>query len=346
MFILCYFVEGKATIPKKWKRYAMSFLQSDNRKKVIFLGTPQVAALALKIILQYEHFLKVILVVSQPPARSSRNGSETPSPVHTLALERGIPVFTPQSAKNPEFLSDLKELKPDLCITAAYGNYLPKEFLDIPTFGTLNIHPSLLPLYRGAAPVQRCIENGDQKTGVSILFSVAAMDAGPILAQEEFPLNDQIKSPELLDILFEKGAKLLVKALPNYFEGSSKPIEQDHTQATKADKIKPEESYLDFSKSASTLHNKVRAFSGWPGTKSIFLLNNDKIEIKIITTKVSQNNLGLKIGDLLFTQNTLSVCCGDDQLLDILELQLPGKKAVSAKDFQNGVKGKLFKLNS
>lgn len=324
----------------------MSFLQSDNRKKVVFLGTPNVAALALKILLQYEHFLKIILVVSQPPARSSRNGGETPSPVHQLALEKGIPVFKPQTAKNAEFLADLKELKPDLCITAAYGNYLPKEFLEIPVFGTLNIHPSLLPLYRGAAPVQRCIENGDAKTGVSILMSVAAMDAGPILAQEEHPLDDQIKSPELLDFLFEKGAKLLTKTLPNYFINQNILKEQNHALFTKADKIKPEEGLLDFSKSATQLHNKVRAFAGWPGTKSRFLLNNDNIEIKIITTKVTQNNLGLKIGELSFTQNTISVCCGDEQILEILELQLPGKKAVSAKDFQNGIKGKLFRVNN
>jgi methionyl-tRNA formyltransferase len=324
----------------------MAFLQSDNRKRVVFLGTPSVAAIALKTLLEHENHLKIILAVSQPPARSSRNGGETPSPVHQLALTKGIPVLTPQSAKNPEFLNDLKELKPDLCITAAYGNYLPKEFLAIPIFGTLNIHPSLLPLYRGAAPVQRSIERGDLKTGVSVLLSVAAMDAGPLVAQEEFALDNLIKAPELLDTLFERGANLLIKALPPYFLGRKKPIEQEHHLATKADKIKPEEGILDFSLPALTLHNKVRAFAGWPGTKSNFTLNDDVIEMKVITTRVSPNSFSLKNGELLFTQNTLCVCCGDNQLLEILEMQLPGKKAVSAKDFQNGVKGKLFKLNN
>lgn len=324
----------------------MVFLQSDNRKRVIFLGTPSVAALALKTLLEHGNQLKIVLVVSQPPARSARNGGETPSPVHLLSLAEGIPVLTPQSAKDTEFLNDLKELKPDLCITAAYGNYLPKEFLAIPKFGTLNIHPSLLPRYRGAAPVQRCIENGDLITGVSVLLSVSAMDAGPVIAQEEFPLDNQIKAPELLNTLFEKGAHLLLKALPPYFLGKNRGIEQEHHLATKADKIKPEEGFLNFSQSSLTLHNKVRAFAGWPGTKSSFTLNSDVVEIKIITTRVSQNSFGLKNGELLFTQNTLCVCCGDNQLLEVLEMQLPGKKAVSAKDFQNGVKGKLFKLNS
>lgn len=328
------------------KGFDMNFLQKDLRKKVVFLGTPKVAADALNILLQYHQFIKIILVVSQAPARSTRNGKETPSPVHQLALEKGIPVFTPENAKEVTFLEDLKLLEPDLCITAAYGNYLPKSFLEIPKFGTLNIHPSLLPLYRGAAPVQRAIENGDKLTGVSILLSVAAMDAGPILAQEKLPLDLEIKSPDLLSLLFEKGAHLLAKSLPKYFANNTMLQEQNHELATKADKIKPEEGVLDFSQSALHLHNKVRAFSGWPGTKAKFLINNDIIEIKIITTKVSCNDINLHQGEISFFQNSLFVCCGDLNLLEITELQLPGKKVVTAKDFQNGMKGKLFRLNT
>ncbi|APJ02859.1 methionyl-tRNA formyltransferase [Silvanigrella aquatica] len=323
----------------------MVFLQSDNRKKVVFLGTPHVAALALKILLEHESQLKIVLVVSQPPARSTRNGSETPSPVHELALSHGIPVLTPQTAKDQEFINDLKILQPDLCITAAYGNYLPKDFLSIPKYGTLNIHPSLLPLYRGAAPVQRCLENGDSITGVSLLLSVAAMDAGPLVAQEKFDLNHEIKAPDLLNVLFEKGAHLLVKSLPKYFLNPQQIVEQDHSKATKADKIKPEEGILNFSLPALALHNKVRAFAGWPGTKSSFSLNGDIVDLKIIATQVSPNSFHLEKGEILFTQNALCVCCGDNEILEILEMQLPGKKAVSAKDFQNGVKGKCFKLN-
>ncbi|MGY3803520.1 methionyl-tRNA formyltransferase [Pigmentibacter ruber] len=324
----------------------MSFLQKDNRKKVVFLGTPKIAAEALKILLQYDQFIKIILVVSQPPARSTRNGNETPSPVHQAALEKGIPVLTPINAKDTNFIEDLKSLEPDLCITAAYGNYLPKDFLEIPKFGTLNIHPSLLPLYRGAAPVQRTIENGDKLTGVTILLSVAAMDAGPIIAQEEIILDSEIKSPDLLDLLFVKGAHLLGKTLPSYFAGKILGKEQNHELASKADKIKPDEGLLDFSLPAITLHNKVRAFAGWPGTKAKFLINSDIIEIKIITTKVKENNLNLNKGDLIFSQNSLFICCGDLNLLEVIELQLPGKKVVPTKDFQNGVKGKLFKLNT
>ncbi|KAB8029075.1 methionyl-tRNA formyltransferase [Fluviispira multicolorata] len=320
-------------------------MQADNRKKIVFLGTPQVAEKALRILLEAHQFLKVILVVSQPPSRSLRGKGDVPSPTHKLALERGIPVLTPHSAKDPIFLSDIKLLEPDLCITAAYGNYLPKDFLAIPKFGTLNIHPSLLPLYRGASPVQRALEVGVNKTGVSILFSVAAMDAGPIAAQEEFAVNNSIKAPELLDILFEKGAHLLIKTLEKLFSDKLKTEEQDHSKATKADKIKVEEGILDFKMPALALHNKVRAFAGWPNTKSSFILNDEPIEMKIITTRVSENSENSKIGELIFTKNSLNICCGDTQILEILEMQLPGKKVVSALDFQNGIKGKLLKLD-
>ncbi|WP_186645453.1 methionyl-tRNA formyltransferase [Fluviispira vulneris] len=320
-------------------------MHTDNRKKIVFLGTPQVAEIALRILLEAQQFLKVILVVSQPPSRSTRGKGETPSPTHKLALESGIPVLTPQSAKDPEFIATIQALKPDLCVTAAYGNYLPKTFLEVPKYGTLNIHPSLLPLYRGASPVQRALADGVSKTGVSILFSVAAMDAGPIAAQEEYELNDSIKAPELLNILFEKGAHLLLKTLPKLFSNSLIAQEQDHSKATHADKIKVEESILDFSQPALTLHNKVRAFAGWPNTKSSFILNDESIEMKIITTRVSENLTKMKKGDLIFTQKSLNICCGDSQILEILEMQLPGKKVISALDFQNGLRGKQIKLN-
>jgi len=323
----------------------MVYSQPDNRLKIIFLGTPQVAAKSLLALQQHSHLFKIILAVSQPPARSHRNGKETPSPVHLAALEHGIPVLTPQSAKEPEFITTLQELKPDLCITAAYGNYLPKSFLAIPNYGTLNIHPSLLPLYRGAAPVQRCIESGDTQTGVSILLSVAAMDAGPILVQEKLIIDENIKSPELLDVLFEKGTELLIKSIPNYVSGKMIPYEQNHNNATHAEKIKPEEAKLDLNINATILHNKVRAFAGWPGTKLSISLNEDVIEMKVIKTKVSKNTLNLKIGELFFTPQSLCLGCGNNSVLEVLEMQLPGKKPVTAKDFQNGIRNQELKIN-
>jgi methionyl-tRNA formyltransferase len=156
-------------------------------KRVVFLGTPPVAARSLELLLAKSRSggadFEVAAVVSQPPSRSGRKMKLTPSPVASLAEAEGLRLLTPPSAKDEGFLQELAALRPDLCVTAAYGCFLPQRFLDIPERGTLNIHPSLLPLYRGAAPVQRCLEAGDAVTGVSVAFTVLAMDSGPILRQ-------------------------------------------------------------------------------------------------------------------------------------------------------------------
>lgn len=320
-------------------------MQPDLRKKVVFLGTPAVAAETLRILCERaSHLIQLVLVVSQAPARSGRTKELLPSPVHSYALSQGIPVLTPETAKDESFLQDLEALKPDLCITAAYGNYLPKRFLAIPKFGTLNIHPSLLPLYRGAAPVQRCLEKGDAQTGVTVLFSTPEMDAGPILAQSIYPLGHQVQADELLNILFEKGALLLIQNLPALFANRALPQEQNHALATHAPKIEPHEAWLDFSLPAHTLHNKVRAFAPWPGTKAMFLLNDEPIEVKILTSDVATASATAKPGEIFYTPHSIDICCGENTLFQIKELQLSGKKRTFAKDFQNGLKGKRFVL--
>ena len=184
------------------------------KRRVVFLGTPAVAARSLELLLDASAQgggggFEVAAVVSQPPARSGRKMKLTASPVQTLAEARGIELLTPASAKEEAFLARLDELQPDLCITAAYGCFLPQRFLDIPRFGTLNVHPSLLPLYRGAAPLQRCLEAGDAVAGVSVAFTVLKMDAGPLLRQEERPLVGDEQEPPLLLELFERGTEPL-----------------------------------------------------------------------------------------------------------------------------------------
>lgn len=322
----------------------------DERKKIVFLGTPQVAADALKKILEHGRFFQVVAVVSQPPARAVRGSGEVPSPVHKLALENGIPVLTPETARDEKFLSDLKLLAPDLCITAAYGNVLPQSFLDIPPFGTLNIHPSLLPLYRGAAPVQRAVEDGVKQSGVSILYTVQKMDAGPIVFQKTFDVNDTIKAPELLQTLFMMGAELLVEGMPKVFDKQVTPRPQDDSFATKAKKMSVEEGFLDFNQSARRLHNKVRGFAGWPGTRAVFEYDGLIVEVKIITTRVAPAApLGAVVTSqqgnewpVKFASGALKVRCGDGEDLEIVELQAPGKRAMAASDFWNGLKIKTI----
>jgi methionyl-tRNA formyltransferase len=319
--------------------------QKDNRKKIVFLGTPAVAEIVLRTLVQKaSSFVKVVLVVSQPPARSTRHQESIPSPVHNAALELGIPILTPQSAKDINFLNDLAALEPDLCITAAYGNYLPTAFLNIPKYGTVNIHPSLLPLYRGAAPVQRCLENGDQVTGVTVLYTVKEMDAGPIIAVKKYELNNEIKAPELLNTLFTLGTELLIANIKNIFSPSFSPIEQDNSCVTHAKKILPEEGLLDFTQPAIKLHNKVRAFAGWPGSKCTFEIEGKILECKIITTEIGEKKVTMSNGDVYLEKDSINVCCGDGHIIKIQEIQPAGKKVQLAKDFINGLKTKSLKI--
>jgi len=218
--------------------------------------------------------------------------------------------------------------------------------------GTVNIHPSLLPLYRGAAPVQRALQDGVEETGVSLAYTVRALDAGPVIACERFSVDDCIKAPELLAILFNIGSKLLLDELPSILDGSAKQKAkpQDDSKVTLAPKMNSDESWLTFDEEARLLHNKVRAFSGWPGTRAKLQLMNqngepDVLDIKVISTKVSTSCE--KPGDeneILFSGNSLLIPCNGSTWLEVLELQLPGKKVTTARDFWNGLRGrKLLK---
>ncbi|ONM39149.1 Methionyl-tRNA formyltransferase [Zea mays] len=323
------------------------------KKNLVFLGSPQVAASVLDKLLgasgSPESAFQVAAVVTQPPAAKNRGRKLMPSAVAQLALDRGFPeelIFTPERAREESFLSALKEVEPDVCITAAYGNILPQKFLDIPSCGTVNIHPSLLPLYRGAAPVQRALQDGVAETGVSLAYTVRALDAGYELSLCICTLRE---APELLSMLFHLGSKLLINELPSILDGSAKDKAQpqDDSKATLAPKLNSEESWLSFDEEAKVLHNKVR----WPGTRAKLQLINqnsvpDVLEIKVISTKVSTSCV--KVGDeneILFSGSSLLIPCSGSTWLEVLELQLPGKKVTKAQDFWNGLRGqKLMKL--
>jgi methionyl-tRNA formyltransferase len=312
-------------------------------RKILFLGTPEVAAAALAYLLEHGGALfEVVGVVTQPPARSARRSGEIPSPVHALALQKNLRVFTPEKARDLDFLESVRMLAPDLCITAAYGNVLPDEFLSIPPFGTLNIHPSLLPKWRGAAPVQRSVEAGERESGVSVLFTVKAMDAGPLVCQEKVLVDENEAAPELLTRLFALGVEALVNVLPRVFSRDISPWEQDVSLVTHARKLDISESILDFSLSAVVLHNKVRAFSGWPGTRASFRLGEELLELKILRTRVGRG--ATRAGVVLVGGGVIRVGCGSETELEVLEIQAPGKKAMSAKDFANGLKGRELTL--
>lgn len=310
-----------------------------NERRVVFLGTPSVAVIVLRALIAAPG-LKVVAVVTQPPARSSRRGAATASPVHLFAEENGVPVLVPESAKDPAFLRELAALQPDLCVTAAYGNILPEAFLAIPPFGTLNVHPSLLPAYRGAAPVQRALEAGEIVTGVTIARTVKAMDAGPIVFQEEADIGADETAPALLERMFELGAARLVQILPDYFAGKITLWEQDHACASHARKMNPDDAWLDFSLPAQSLYNKFRAFFGWPGSKMTLTLDEEQVECKILEMRPAP----LGTAEISFVGDALRLPAGNGTALDILQLQPAGKRALSARDFRNGLRGRSIRL--
>ncbi|GAV75824.1 Formyl_trans_N domain-containing protein/Formyl_trans_C domain-containing protein [Cephalotus follicularis] len=337
-----------------------SAFASPKKKSLVFLGSPLVSTTVLDALFNAstapDSVFEVAAIVTQPPSRRGRGKKLMPSPVAEYALDRGFPsdlIFTPERAGEGMFLSSLRALQPELCITAAYGNILPSKFLKIPPSGTVNIHPSLLPLYRGAAPVQRALQDGAKETGVSLAFTVRALDAGPVIACERMEVDDQIKAPDLLALLFSEGSELLIRELPYIFDGSAriKAQPQDDSKATLAPKVIPEESWLSFNEEALVLHNKVRAFAGWPGTRAkIVVVDNENghhniQELKIITTRVcSYSNVqGQELDDITFIKDALVIPCHGGTLLEVLEVQLPGKKVQRATAFWNGLRGQKLK---
>ncbi|XP_065848673.1 uncharacterized protein [Euphorbia lathyris] len=333
---------------------------TSKKKPLVFLGSPDVSATVLDALFNASSapmsIFEVAAIVTQPPSRRGRGKRMMPSPVAQFALDRSFPsdlIFTPERAGEDAFLCSLKALQPELCITAAYGNILPTKFLNIPPMGTVNIHPSLLPLYRGAAPVQRALQDGVKETGVSLAFTVRALDAGPVIAYERLVIDDHIKAPDLLPLLFSAGSKLLIDELPSILDGTAreKAQPQDDNKATLAPKITPDESWLSFDEEAFVLHNKVRAFAGWPGTRAKVALvdskdgHRDITELKIITTRVCQHDIihDMEADEIICFKGSLVFPCGGSTGLEVLEIQLPGKKVISATAFWNGLRGQKVK---
>ncbi len=324
-------------------------------KRVVFLGTPAVAARSLELLLAGARAgrgggFDIAAVVSQPPAKTGRKMVLTPSPVHELAEREGITLLTPPSAKDEDFLATLADLQPDLCVTAAYGCFLPQRFLDVPSFGTLNIHPSLLPLYRGAAPVQRCLEAGDAVTGVTVAFTVLAMDAGPVLRQVQRPLDGDERATDLLLELFETGTEQLLDALPTVWDGSCEAVltPQEGAKATKAAKVTVAEAEVRLDQlSARTVHNRARGFAGWPGVWTMLSLGDGKppVRAKLLSTTIGGDGDGAATASpasrvVALSGKALEFTCSDGSVLRVHQLTLPGKKPCDGKAFFNGLNGR------
>jgi methionyl-tRNA formyltransferase len=343
-------------------------------KRIVFLGTPDVAAATLRTLVDVsshqatsgDHVpYEIVGVVTQPPKRRKRKGGVEPSPVGKVADEFGIPVLSPEKARDADFLDKLAtELRPDLCITAAYGQYLPKRFLTTPELGTINIHPSLLPKWRGASPVQRSLEAGDNPVGVTLLYTVSAMDAGPIVAQEQYAVKDDETATTLLPLLFEKGTKLLLDALPSICSGAisfETATPQDEKEVTQAAMIDASEAELKFwEHDATTCHNRVRGFAMWPQTFIYISVenseNSDGSDVSdtpmILKVKVTQTRVVGLAGTAELTdvtslgptkQSGLYCVCHDGSVLELLRVQPATRKEFNARDLQNGYPGQTLR---
>ena len=305
--------------------------------RVVFMGTPELAATVLQKV--HESGYEIVCCVTQPDKPVGRKMILTAPPAKEKALELGIPVWQPQSLRTDEALETLRSYAPDLVITAAYGKILPQTMLDLPKYGAINVHGSLLPKYRGAAPVQWSILNLDEKTGVTIMKMDAGMDTGDILTQAEIKIEDTDHTTTLMQKLADLGAELLVSTLPDYLEGKIKPIPQDPELATVAPPISKEQGNIDWNRTAAQICAQIRALSQWPGASTVWKDGRMKIYDAVVDEKSESlleqyiANCGQPVsGTVIFAKKgVLAVMC-QDKPLNLLEVQPSSGKRMKVID--------------
>ncbi len=299
--------------------------------RIVYMGTPDFAVPALEKIVSCGW--DVPLVVTKPDRPASRGHKIQQCDVKKKALELGLAVESPEKVKNnPEFAARLREIAPDFIVVAAYGKILPKEILDIPAYGCINIHGSLLPKYRGAAPIQRSVLAGDPESGVTIMYMAEECDAGDMLAQRAIPIAGKT-SEQVFDELSVLGADLLVECLPKIVSGELKGVPQDASLATHAAMIAKEEGQIDWARSAKALESHVLGMYSWP---IAFTSLNGEV-FKIHAAKAADRRTKAAPGTVVSSgKEGIGVACGDGGVLLLTKVQLPGKKAMDASAFLLG----------
>lgn len=295
---------------------------------IVFMGTPDFAVPALEEIAKSNHIVKGVF--TQPDKPRGRKMILTPPDVKVCAEKLNIPVFQPKSMKSQEALQDLIDLKPDVVVVAAYGQILPQAVLDVPKYGCINIHGSLLPKYRGASPIQQAVLNGDKVTGVTTMLMNAGLDTGDILLSVKTEIGENETSGELFDRLAQLGGELILQTLEEVENGSIVPQKQDDRFATHTSKIDKSFCKIDFSKQSFEVHNKIRGLNPWPVATAKLCGKN----VKIFSSRLSE--LSGTSGEVLSVR-PLVLGCGEKSV-EILELQPDGKKRMSASAFVSGHK--------
>ncbi len=300
--------------------------------RIIFMGTPDFSVPCLKALVGSDN--EVVGVFTQPDKPKGRGYELTPPPVKVCALENGLKVFQPKSMRDGEALEIINSLKADLIIVVAFGKILPKEVLESVKYGCINIHASLLPKLRGAAPIQWSILNGEAETGVTSMQMDVGLDTGDMLIKKSMRIPDEMNAGELFDVLSDMGAEVLLETVEALKTGSLNPVKQDDSQSSYASMLSKDLCPIDFSKPAQTVHNQIRGLCPWPvATAKV----NGKT-LKIFKSKVVNQKCDGKIGEVIDNRNKLLVRCGDGNCIEILELQAEGKKRTDISSYLRGNK--------
>ena len=295
------------------------------------MGTPDFAVPSLKLLANNHN---VLCAFSQPARPNGRGMKIKDSPVEKAAKDLNILTLTPSSLKNDDVFSNFKELNPDIVVVVAYGLILPEKYLKIPKFGCINGHASLLPRWRGAAPIQRAIESGDKKTGSCIMLMEKGMDTGPVILSRSIDICQSDNAQRIHDKLSNITAEILIDAIKGYTTGNIDPVPQKEIGVKYANKIQKAEAEIDWEEGSKEIYNKIRAFDPFPGTFT-FLHNN---LIKIVSSRLCNITHESEPGTIIEVGKKIIVACGKKTTLEIVSIQKPGKKIISTIEFLNGTK--------
>lgn len=314
----------------------MSQDQAPRRLRIAYMGTPDFATPALEALLDSRH--EVVGVFTQPDRRSGRGKKTRPSPVKRVAAAGDVEVFQPRRVReNPEAVEVLAGWRPDVAVVAAYGQILPLEMLEVPPMGCLNIHASLLPAYRGAAPINWCIVRGEERAGVTIMQMDEGLDTGPMLTRRAIEIDELMTAQQLHDQLAELGADLLVETLDGLLDGSVEPTPQDDEQASWAPMLSKDDGLVDWTQTARQVADHIRGLNPWPGAYTFHHgpdVAPQRIKLHLARPTDGQGEPGQVI-EADAAADALVIACGEGAI-ECLELQAPGRRAMGPRDFLNG----------
>ncbi|MEB7752917.1 methionyl-tRNA formyltransferase [Staphylococcus pseudoxylosus] len=302
--------------------------------KIIFMGTPDFSTKVLEMLIA-EH--NVIAVVTQPDRPVGRKRTLTPPPVKEVAVKHGLSVYQPEKLAQSEDLEKLIALDADLIVTAAFGQILPESLLNAPKLGAINVHASLLPKYRGGAPIHQAIIDGQKETGISIMYMVKKLDAGDIISQRAIAIEDQDDVGSMHDKLSFLGADLLKETLPSIINGTNQRIEQNEDEATFASNISRDQEKIDWSQSAEAIYNQIRGLSPWP----VAYTKMDDGNLKVYASRIEQGKTGEPGTIIETTKKAIIVATGSGDAIALTDIQVAGKKRMLTANYLSGVQTSL-----